>query len=73
MVWIVVHPLEGTLRIASMRDADVVTMVGRVIDMGTGVTRPTLYDLLHKYGLSTEGYTKRTNDGNGTGEDQAKD
>jgi two-component system NtrC family response regulator len=26
-----------------------------------GVTRPTLYDLLNKYGLSAENYTKRAN------------
>ncbi len=25
-----------------------------------GITRPTLYDLLHKYGLSSEGYSKKT-------------
>ncbi|GMR17189.1 MAG: PEP-CTERM-box response regulator transcription factor [Gammaproteobacteria bacterium] len=28
-----------------------------------GVTRPTLYDLLNKYGLSAEAYSKRANDG----------
>jgi hypothetical protein len=38
-----------------------------------GVTRPTLYDLMNKYGLSAEGYTKRANDGNGAGEGPAKD
>ena len=31
-----------------------------------GVTRPTLYDLLNKYGLSAEAYSKRSaNGGNG--------
>ena len=24
-----------------------------------GITRPTLYDLLNKYGLSAEGYSKK--------------
>ena len=24
-----------------------------------GITRPTLYDLLHKYGLNAEGYSKK--------------
>ncbi|MFQ5548353.1 MAG: PEP-CTERM-box response regulator transcription factor [Woeseia sp.] len=34
--------------------------ISRAAEM-LGVTRPTLYDLLHKYGLSAEGYTKRAN------------
>jgi DNA-binding NtrC family response regulator len=38
-----------------------------------GVTRPTLYDLLNKYGLSAEGYSKRAKGGNGAGEESAKD
>jgi two-component system NtrC family response regulator len=25
-----------------------------------GITRPTLYDLLHKYGLSAEAYSKKS-------------
>ena len=28
-----------------------------------GITRPTLYDLLNKYGLSAEAYSKRANVG----------
>jgi len=28
-----------------------------------GITRPTLYDLLHKYGLSAEGYSKKAAQG----------
>jgi two-component system NtrC family response regulator len=35
--------------------------ISRAAEM-LGVTRPTLYDLLHKYGLSAEGYTKKAND-----------
>ena len=38
-----------------------------------GVTRPTLYDLLSKYGLSAEGYSKRANGGNRAGADQSED
>ncbi len=57
------------IRVALMKSFGKISRAAEVL----GVTRPTLYDLLHKYGLSTEGYTKRTNDGNGTGEDQAKD
>lgn len=35
-----------------------------------GVTRPTLYDLLHKYGLSAEAYSKRSVDGADEGDEE---
>ncbi len=38
-----------------------------------GVTRPTLYDLLNKYGLSSEGYSKRASGSNGAGGDPPAD
>ena len=49
-----------------------VSKISRAAEM-LGVTRPTLYDLLNKYGLSVEGYTKRANGGNGADEDQSND
>ena len=57
------------IRVALMKAFGKITRAAEML----GVTRPTLYDLMNKYGLSAEGYSKRANDGNGAGEDASKD
>ncbi len=57
------------IRVALMKAFGKITRAAEML----GVTRPTLYDLMNKYGLSAEGYSKRANDGNGAGEDGSKD
>jgi len=57
------------IRVALMKAFGKITRAAEML----GVTRPTLYDLMNKYGLSAEGYTKRANGGNGAGEGPAKD
>ena len=57
------------IRVALMKTFGKITRAAEML----GVTRPTLYDLLNKYGLSAERYTKRANGGNGAGEDSSKD
>jgi len=57
------------IRIALMKTFGKISRAAELL----GVTRPTLYDLLSKYGLSAEGYSKRANGGNGAGEDQSED
>ena len=57
------------IRVALMKTFGKITRAAEML----GVTRPTLYDLLNKYGLSAEGYTKRANGGNGAGEGPSKD
>ena len=57
------------IRVALMKAFGKITRAAEML----GVTRPTLYDLMNKYGLSAEGYTKRANGGNGAGEGSSKD
>jgi two-component system NtrC family response regulator len=57
------------IRVALMKAFGKITRAAEML----GVTRPTLYDLMNKYGLSAEGYSKRANDGNGAGEGSSKD
>ena len=57
------------IRVALMKTFGKISRAAEML----GVTRPTLYDLLHKYGLSAQGYSKRANSGNGAGEDQSDD
>ncbi len=57
------------IRVALMKTFGKISRAAEML----GVTRPTLYDLLHKYDLSAEGYSKRANSGNGAGEDQSDD
>jgi two-component system NtrC family response regulator len=57
------------IRVALMKTFGKITRAAEML----GVTRPTLYDLLNKYGLSAEGYSKRAKGGNGAGEESAKD
>ncbi len=57
------------IRVALMKTFGKITRAAELL----GVTRPTLYDLLKKYDLSTEGYTKRANGVTGTDENQSKD
>ena len=57
------------IRVALMKTFGKISRAAEIL----GVTRPTLYDLLRKYGLSAEGYSKRANSGNGAGEDQSDD
>ncbi len=57
------------IRVALMKTFGKISRAAELL----GVTRPTLYDLLSKYGLSAEGYSKRANGGNGAGEDQSED
>ena len=57
------------IRVALMKAFGKITRAAEML----GVTRPTLYDLMNRYGLSAEGYTKRANGGNGAGEGSSKD
>jgi len=57
------------IRVALMKSYGKISRAAELL----GVTRPTLYDLLSKYGLSAEGYSKRANRGNGAGADQSAD
>ena len=57
------------IRVALMKTFGKISRAAEML----GVTRPTIYDLLHKYGLSAEGYTKRANGGSVAGGDQPKD
>ena len=58
------HAESKAIRIALMKSFGKISRAAELL----GVTRPTLYDLLNKYGLSAEGYTKRGN-GDVTGTD----
>ena len=57
------------IRVALMKTFGKISRAAEML----GVTRPTLYDLLHKYGLSAAGYSKHANGGNRSGEDQSED
>lgn len=57
------------IRVALMKTFGKISRAAELL----GVTRPTLYDLLHKYGLSADGYSKRGNGKDGAGERHAKD
>ena len=57
------------IRVALMKTFGKISRAAEML----GVTRPTLYDLLHKYGLSAAGYSKFTNGGDRAGEDQSED
>ena len=57
------------IRIALMKAFGKISRAAELL----GVTRPTLYDLLNKYGLSAEGYSKRANGVVASNEDQSKD
>ncbi len=57
------------IRVALMKSFGKISRAAELL----GVTRPTLYDLLSKYGLSAEGYSKRANGGNRAGADQSED
>ena len=46
------------IRVALMKSFGKISRAAELL----GVTRPTLYDLLKKYGLSAEGYAKQAND-----------
>ena len=49
------------IRVALMRNFGNISRAAEQL----GVTRPTLYDLLNKYGLSAEAYSKRSVNGGG--------
>ena len=54
------HRAESkAIRVALMRNYGNISRTAEQL----GVTRPTLYDLLNKYGLSAEAYSKRASDG----------
>jgi len=57
------------IRVALMKTFGKISRAAEML----GVTRPTLYDLLHKYELSAERYGKRGNGGNVAGDDQPAD
>jgi two-component system NtrC family response regulator len=52
------HAESKAIRIALMKSFGKISRAAELL----GVTRPTLYDLLNKYGLSAEGYSKRAAD-----------
>jgi two-component system NtrC family response regulator len=54
------------IRIALMKSFGKISRAAELL----GVTRPTLYDLLNKYDLSAERYSKHAHDGSGSNEDQ---
>ena len=53
------HAESKAIRTALMRNFGNISRTAEEL----GVTRPTLYDLLNKYGLSAEAYSKRNLDG----------
>ena len=54
------HAESKAIRVALSRSYGNISKAAELL----GITRPTLYDLLNKYGLSTDGYAKKSAGGN---------